>query len=144
MNNKRKIITLKRLISTVENHTDFLPATKSYPKSLYTIMRNISIFILLVVISFISCGEKTILERSFIVEKPDLMFGGMIVSATPFQIEGKNGKRYIRDKGGIGGINLANPELDKLFCGDKKQQPVNANDILYIEAYSNYTKLIFI
>ena len=48
------------------------------------------------------------------------MFGGMIVSANPFQIEGKNGKRYIRDKGGVGGINIANPELDKLYCGDCK------------------------
>ena len=44
----------------------------------------------------------------------------MIVSANPFQIEGENGKRYIRDKGGVGGINLANPELDNLICGDCK------------------------
>ena len=48
------------------------------------------------------------------------MFGGMILSANPFQIEGENGKRYIRDKGGVGGINLSDPELEKLYCGDCK------------------------
>lgn len=83
-----------------------------------TIMKNI--LILITIISFISCSEKTILERSFQIEKPDLMYGGMIVSTNPFQIEGENGKRYIRDKGGVGGINLSNPELDKLYCADCK------------------------
>jgi len=42
----------------------------------------------------------------------------MVVSANPFQIEGENGKRYIRQKGGVGGINLAHPELDKLYGAD--------------------------
>ncbi len=35
------------------------------------------------------------------------------------QIEGKNGKRYIREKGGVGGINLEKPELDKLYGIDE-------------------------
>ncbi len=42
----------------------------------------------------------------------------MIVSANPFQIKDKKGKRYIREKGGTGGINLAKPELNKLYCSD--------------------------
>ncbi|MCH2194463.1 hypothetical protein [Kordia sp.] len=46
------------------------------------------------------------------------MYGGMIVSAIPFQIEGEYRTRYIREKGGLGGINLATPELDKLYCGN--------------------------
>ena len=40
------------------------------------------------------------------------MYGGMIVSANPFQIEGNNGKAYIRERGGVGGINLKNPEVE--------------------------------
>ena len=80
--------------------------------------KNILIFTIITIVSFLNCAEKTILERSFEVEKPDLMYGGMIVSANPFQIEGENGKRYIRKKGGVGGINLATPELDKLYGAD--------------------------
>ena len=74
--------------------------------------------LIFIVISFISCGEKTLSDKSFDIVKPDLMYGGMIVSANPFQIEGEKGKRYIRKKGGVGGINLANPELDKLYGAD--------------------------
>tara|TARA_B110000503_G_C6980240_1_gene342897 strand:+ start:57 stop:566 length:510 start_codon:yes stop_codon:yes gene_type:complete len=81
-------------------------------------MKNTSLLILLIVLSLLSCGKKTISDKSFDIAKPDLMYGGMVVSANPFQIEGENGKRYIREKGGVGGINLANPELDKLYCAD--------------------------
>lgn len=68
----------------------------------------------IVITTIISCSEKTILDRFFEIEKTDLMFGGMIISANPFQIKDKNGNRYIRKKGGIGGINLKNPEFEKL------------------------------
>ena len=82
-------------------------------------MRRSSLLILLIALSVVSCAEKTISERLFDVEKPDLMFGGMIKSANPFQIEGDNGKRYIREKGGVGGINLKTPELEKLYGAEK-------------------------
>jgi len=75
-------------------------------------------FMILIILCFISCGVKTISNKSSNIVKPDLMYGGMVVSANPFQIEGENGKRYIREKGGVGGINLANPELDKLYGAD--------------------------
>ncbi|EZH75256.1 hypothetical protein ATO12_00330 [Aquimarina atlantica] len=71
-----------------------------------------------IILCIISCGEKKILDKSFEIEKPDLMYGGMIVSTNPFQIERENGERYIRKKGGVGGINLANPELEKLYGAD--------------------------
>lgn len=81
-------------------------------------MKKKNLLILLIVFSFISCAKKKILDDSFKIIKPDIAYGGTIVSVTPFQIEGENGKRYIREKGGVGGINLANPELNKLCCSD--------------------------
>ena len=70
-------------------------------------------------ISFISCSKRTILEQIFEIKKTDFMFGGMVVSANPFQLEDKNGETYFRKKGGIGGINLENPQLDKLRGADE-------------------------
>ncbi|MBC8756256.1 hypothetical protein H2O64_16400 [Kordia sp. YSTF-M3] len=72
------------------------------------------------VLAFVSCKKKKILEKSFDIVKTDAMFGGMIISAIPFQIEGKNGKRYLREKGGVGGINILNPQLEKLYKVDNK------------------------
>jgi len=74
--------------------------------------------LIFIILSFFSCGEKTISDKSFDIVKPNLMYGGTVVSANPFQIEGENGKRYIRKKGGVGGINLSNPELSKLYGAD--------------------------
>lgn len=56
----------------------------------------------------------------------------MIKSANPFQIKGENGKRYIREKGGVGGINLKNPELDKLN-GAEQTVTDSAKALLIIE-----------
>ncbi|WP_095069051.1 hypothetical protein [Tenacibaculum jejuense] len=78
-------------------------------------MKKTCLLILFITSLVVSCAKKTISERFFDVEKPDLMFGGMIKSANPFQIEGENGKRYIREKGGVGGINIKIPELEKLY-----------------------------
>ena len=91
--------------------------TGTHIQLLPTIMRKNSLLIF-IILTFISCGEKTISDKSFEIEKPDLMYGGMVVSANPFQIEGENGKRYIRKKGGVGGINLAKPEINKLYGAD--------------------------
>jgi len=82
-------------------------------------MKKTSLLILFITLCVVSCAEKTISERLFYVEKPDLMFGGMIKSTNPFQIESDNGKRYIREKGGIGGINLKTPELEKLYGAEQ-------------------------
>ena len=82
-------------------------------------MKKASLLILLIALSLIGCAKKTISERLSDIEKPDIMFGGMIVSANPFQIEGENGKRYIREKGGVGGINLQIPELEKLYKAEQ-------------------------
>ncbi|MBC3847037.1 hypothetical protein H8K90_11645 [Winogradskyella echinorum] len=81
-------------------------------------MKNTYFLLILVLITISSCKKKTISEKSFEIVKSDVMYGGMIVSAIPFQIEGDNGKRYIREKGGVGGINISNPELDKLYNVD--------------------------
>ncbi|MCL7755133.1 hypothetical protein, partial [Polaribacter sp. Z022] len=90
-----------------------------YTNTLPIIMRKTSLLILFIALNVVSCAEKTILERLFDVEKPDLAFGGMIKSSNPFQIEGDNGKRYIREKGGVGGINLKTPELEKLYGAEE-------------------------
>lgn len=84
-----------------------------------TIMKKSSLITFIVIFSLISCGIKPISERFFEIEKTDIMFGGMIKSANPFQIEGDNGKRYIREKGGYGGINLKTPELEKLYGAEE-------------------------
>ena len=83
-------------------------------------MKN-TILIIITLISFISCSKKPILDQLFEVKKTDIMFGGIIISASSFQLEDKNGKTYFRKKGGISGINLENPQLDKLR---------NANEII--------------
>ncbi|WP_350290738.1 hypothetical protein [uncultured Croceitalea sp.] len=82
-------------------------------------MKKSSLITFIVVFSLVSCGIKPITERFVEIEKTDLMYGGMIKSANPFQIEGDNGKRYIREKGGVGGINLKTPELDKLYGAEQ-------------------------
>ncbi|MAL61283.1 MAG: hypothetical protein CMC14_14685 [Flavobacteriaceae bacterium] len=95
-------------------------------------MKKSSLITFIVVFSIISCGIKPISERFLEIEKTDLMFGGMIKSANPFQIKGENGKRYIREKGGVGGINLKNPELDKLN-GAEQTVTDSAKALLIIE-----------
>lgn len=82
-------------------------------------MKKSSLIIFSVVFCLISCGTKPLSEKFVEIEKTDLMYGGMIKSANPFQIEGDNGKRYIREKGGVGGINLKTPELEKLYGADQ-------------------------
>ncbi|MES2543547.1 MAG: hypothetical protein V4548_01585 [Bacteroidota bacterium] len=59
------------------------------------------------------------MEQIFEIKKSDIMFGGMIVSANPFQLEDKNGKTSLREKGGISGINIENPQLDELRGADE-------------------------
>lgn len=75
-------------------------------------MKNTILIIIITLISFISCSKKPILDQLFEVKKTDIMFGGMIISASSLQLE---------DKNGISGINLENPQLDKLR---------NANEII--------------
>jgi hypothetical protein len=75
-------------------------------------MKNTILIIIITFISFISCSKKPILDQLFEVKKTDIMFGGMIISASSLQLE---------DKNGISGINLENPQLDKLR---------NANEII--------------
>ncbi len=82
-------------------------------------MKKSSILIFIIVFFVIGCGIKPISERFYEIEKTDLMFGGMIRSTNPFQIEGDNGKRYIREKGGVGGINLKKPELERLYGAEQ-------------------------
>lgn len=82
-------------------------------------MKKINLLFLVIVFFTISCGIKPSSEKFLEIEKTDLMYGGMIRSANPFQIEGENGKRYIREKGGVGGINLKKPELDKLYGAEQ-------------------------
>jgi hypothetical protein len=95
-------------------------------------MKKSSLITFIVIFSLISCGIKPISERFIEVEKTDLMFGGMIKSANPFQIEGDNEKRYIREKGGVGGINLKAPELEKLY-GAKQVVTDSTKALLIIE-----------
>ena len=82
-------------------------------------MKNAILITIITLICFISCSKRTILEQLFEIKKTDIMFGGMVVSANPFQLEDKNGKTYFRKTGGVGGINLENPQLDKLRGADE-------------------------
>ncbi|MGG6231125.1 hypothetical protein [Tenacibaculum sp. SDUM215027] len=82
-------------------------------------MKKSSLIIFILVFCLISCGIKPMSERFVEIEKTDLMYGGMIKSANPFQIKGDNGKRYIREKGGVGGIIMKTPELEKLYGSEQ-------------------------
>lgn len=77
-------------------------------------MKNTILITIITLISFISCSKKPILDQLFEVKKTDIMFGGMIISSTSFQLEDKNGTTNFQKKEGISGINLENPQLDKL------------------------------
>lgn len=91
--------------------------------------------IIILIITFyitISCSKKALVIEYFEVKKTDIMYGGMIVSVNPFQIEDENGKTYIRKRGGVGGINLKKPELDRLYDSDEKVTD-SSNAILIID-----------
>lgn len=94
-------------------------------------MKKTILIIFFILNSFISCSEKTIEEQIFEIKKTDIMFGGMIVSASSIQLEDKNGKTYFRKKGGIGGINIENPQIDKLRGADDMVTD-NTNAILVL------------
>ena len=77
-------------------------------------MKKTKLLILFIALNIVSCVEKNVSDKLFLIHANDEIIKGKLKSVTPFQIEGENGKRYIRKKGGVGGINLFNPELDKL------------------------------
>jgi hypothetical protein len=84
-------------------------------------MKNNGLLILIIVTIVFSCSKKDISSKSFQIDRSEIIYGGgNIISANPFHIQRKNGELYIREEGGVGGINLKNPEFDRLYDANIK------------------------
>ncbi|RZS93586.1 hypothetical protein [Aquimarina brevivitae] len=70
--------------------------------------------IIIALIAILACKDETS-NKIYILDKSEINHAKYLKSAIPFQRMNDDGKRYIRKKGGVGGINLQKPQLDKLI-----------------------------
>ncbi len=72
------------------------------------------LFIIITLMTILACKEEAT-NKIYVLDKSEIDDIKYLKSAIPFQRMDENGERYIRKKGGVGGMNLRKPQLDKLI-----------------------------